>query len=374
MLKNYLGVINLDENEDRIKELTRHRPLASVPIAGRYRIIDFILSNMTNAGIENIGIFTKINSRSLMDHVSSGRPWDLNRKIEGLRIFNFSENNPVYDDIHNFAENMEYFTLSKQEYVIMSPSYNICNIDFVKLAKYHEESKNDITIVYKKVDDAAKHFYKCDVLNFDDQGRVLSVGENIGTFKEANICMEIYVMKKTLFTEIVYDCVRSGRFKKLKKAIYSSFDKYAIGAYEFTGYLQCINSLYSYYKANMEFLSPKVNKEIFYDQSPIYTKSKDESPTKYTKDSSVKNSIIASGCLIEGTVENCIISRKVHVKKGAVLKNCVLLQNCEIGENAKLTHVITDKHVKIEMGEELKGDKDIPLVVERQVYPLILGN
>jgi glucose-1-phosphate adenylyltransferase len=372
MLKNYLGVINLDENEDRINELTRHRPIASIPIAGRYRIIDFILSNMTNAGIENIGIFTKINSRSLMDHVGSGRPWDLNRKIEGLRIFNFSENNPVYDDIHNFAENMEYFTLSKQEYIIISPSYNICNIDFIKLAKHHEETNNDITIVYKKVDDAAKNFYKCDILNFDEDSKVLSVGENIGTFKEANISMEIYVMKKDLFMEIVWDCVRTGRFRKLKKAIYGSLNKFNVGAYEFTGYLHCINSLSSYYKANMEFLSPRVNKEIFYDQSPIYTKSKDESPTKYTKDSKVVNSIVASGCLIEGTVENCVISRKVHVKKGAVIRNCIVLQNCEIGENAKLTYIITDKHVKIEPGKELMGDKDIPLVMERQAYPLVL--
>lgn len=366
MLKNYMGIINLDENEDRIRELTRHRPLASVPIAGRYRIIDFILSNMTNAGIDNIGIFTKVNSRSLMDHLSNGRPWDLNRKIEGLRVFNFSENDPVYDDIHNFSNNMEYFTYSRQQYVIVAPSYMICNIDYHKLAKYHEDSENDITIVYKKVNDADRSFYKCDVLNIYNGDRIASVGENIGTYKEANICMETYVMKKELFIEIVYDCVRTGRCRKLKKAIYSSLDRYNVGAYEFMGYLKCVNSLYSYYKANMDFLNPRVNKEIFFDQSPIYTKTKDESPTKYTNDSHVVNSIVASGCVIEGYVENCVISRKVHIAKGAILKDCIILQNCEIGPNAKLSNIITDKYVKIEADKELKGDKDIPLVIERE--------
>lgn len=365
MLENYMGVINLDENEDRIRELTRQRPLASVPIAGRYRIIDFILSNMTNAGIENIGIFTKVNSRSLIDHISNGRPWDLNRKTDGLRVFNFTQNDPVYDDIHSFANNMEYFSLSKQENVIISPSNMICNIDFKKLVKHHVESENDITVVYKKVEDADENFYMASVLDIYNEDRVGSVGENLGTYKEANICMEMYVMKKGLFVEIVNNCIMTGRHKKIKGAIFASLEKYNVGAYEFRGYLKCINSLLSYYNANMDFLSTTVNKEIFYNQSPIYTKSKDESPTKYANGSRVVNSIVASGCVIEGTVEDCVISRKVYVAKGAVLKGCIIHQNCRIGENAKLSYIITEKNQVIEPGKELKGDRDIPLVVEK---------
>ena len=132
ILKKYMGIINLDENEGRINELTRTRPLASIPMAGRYRIIDFILSNMTNSGINNIGIFTKKKSRSLIDHLSNGRPWDLHRKIDGLRVFNFSDDDLYYDDVHIFANNIEFFKFSRQEYVLMAPSYMICNMDSVK--------------------------------------------------------------------------------------------------------------------------------------------------------------------------------------------------------------------------------------------------
>lgn len=364
MLKNYMGIINLDENEDRIKDLTRRRPLASIPIAGRYRIIDFILSNMTNAGIQNIGIFTKTSSRSLIDHLGDGRPWDLDRKYEGARVFNFSECDPVYDDVHVFGNNLEYFIQSKQENVILSSSHMICNLDFNEVIKYHEEAGNDITIVYKQVENADTSFYGCDVLDIEGMDRIIHVGENIGGYRKANICMEMYIMKKSIFMNLTYESIRTGRYKKIKKAIYETLESYKIGAYEHKGYLSCINSLYSYYTANMDFLDTRVSMELFF-KNPIYTKVKDESPTKYTKDSHVVNSIISSGCVIEGTVENSIISRRVHISKGAVLKNCIILQNCEICENARLYNIITDKRVVIEGGKELRGDKDIPLVIER---------
>lgn len=367
-MKNYLGVINLDENEDRIRDLTRTRPLASVPFSGRYRVIDFILSNMTNSGIENIGIFTKNKSRSLMDHLSNGRPWDLHRKRDGLRVFNFGDEDPVHDDIHNFAENLEYFKYSKQEYILLAPSYMICNIDFIAAAEFHERNNNDITIIYKKVNTADKSFIDCDVLNINEEGQVISVGENIGSTKEANICMEMFLMRKDLFVELVYEGIKTGKSRKIKKIIYRDIDKFKVMAYEFHGYLSCINSLESYYKSNMDLLNTRVSNELFYDKSPIYTKSKDESATKYTKDSVVTNSIIANGCYIEGHVENCIISRRVHVNKGAYLKDCILLQNCIIGPNAKLINVISEKGAYIPKGEELRGGRNFPLVIEKPKF------
>ena len=178
-MKNYVGIINLDEKEDQIRELTITRPLASVPLGGRYRIIDFILSNMTNAGIDNIGIFAKSASSSLMDHLSNGRPWDLHRKKDGLRFFNFGQTAPVDDDVHVFADNLDFFKYCKQEYILLAPSYMICNIDFVKAEEYHEQSGADGTIIYKKVNNANDHFYGCDLLNIEDE-RVVSVGKNFG--------------------------------------------------------------------------------------------------------------------------------------------------------------------------------------------------
>ncbi|MEQ8155706.1 MAG: glucose-1-phosphate adenylyltransferase subunit GlgD [Clostridiaceae bacterium] len=365
-MKDFIGIINLDEKEDRIREITRNRQLASVPMAGRYRIIDFILSNMTNSGISNIGIFTRNNSRSLVDHLNSGRPWDLNREKEGLRIFNFSHENPVYDDVHIFASNMEFFKLSKQEYVLMAPSYMICNINYDEAMNYHVESNADITIIYKKVNNADKNFINCNTLDISEDNKVVGIGENIGSQKEANISMEMILLKKDLFVELVYDCIKTGACRKVRTAIAERVKQLDVRAFEFTGNLSCISSMKAYFDANMELLNPKVNNELFMDNGPIYTKSKNEAPTKYTKDSDVTNSIIANGCYIEGTVENSIISRRVKISKGAVVRDCIILQNVEIGPKAVLDNVIIDKNVVIEKGEEIKGSKKFPLTIEKE--------
>ncbi|MCI1716913.1 MAG: glucose-1-phosphate adenylyltransferase subunit GlgD [Clostridium sp.] len=364
--ENFMGIINLDENEGNIRELTRNRPLASVPIGGRYRIIDFIMSNMTNSGIENIGIFTKIESRSLIDHISNGRPWDLNRKIEGLRVFNFTDRSPNFDDIYNFAKNMSYFKKSKEEYVIISPSYMVCNVDLDEAMKFHVKSKNDVTIIYKEVKNADTNYIHCETLNIDSSGRVASVGRNIGINSKANICMEMYMMSKSIFMDIVNECISIGSYRKVKCHIYNCLDSLKVGSFRFDGYLSCINSIKEYYRTNMELLKHNVMKELFSSERPIYTKTNDEVPARYSQWSDVKNSIVGNGCFIEGKVENSIISRRVTVSKNAVLENCIVLQNCNIGKGVKLQHVILDKNTSVKNGRELKGDEDMPIVIENQ--------
>lgn len=364
-MKNCIGIINLDENEDRMGELVRNRPLASVPIAGRYRVVDFILSNMTNSGIESIGIFTKNKSRSLMDHLTNGRPWDLHRKKDGLRVFNFGYVDPAYDDVHNFIENIEFLKHSRKEFVLVSSSYMICNIDYEKVLDFHEKNQNDVTIVYKKVNNANKAFLDCNTLNIDDNGFILSIGENIGREEHANISMEMFMMRADLFIEIVYESVKKGMYRKLKQFIRENLSSLKVKAYEYDGYLTCINSLSAYYNANMDLLKPKINNELFFENGPIYTKAKDECPTHYTESSNVTNSIIANGSYIEGNIENCIISRRVYVGAGTTLKNCIILQNTNIGDNVTLDRVITDKGVTIKDGENLIGYKDAPLVMKK---------
>jgi len=325
-MKDCLGIINLDENEEKILELTAHRLLGALPIAGRYRVIDFVLSNMTNSGIENIGIFTKNKSRSLVDHLTNGRPWDLNRKKDGLRVFNFGDFNPQYDDVHNFLDNIDFFEKSKREYVLLSPSYMVCNIDYNDLMKYHKESGNDVTVVYKNIKQHSEDkFVDCQVLNLNENSRVIGVGENIGLKSTTNISMEMYIMKTDLFIDIVYKSIKSGMHRKVKDYINANIDSLNVGAFEFTGYLACINSIKAYFDANSDFLNEKVNKELFYSKSPIYTKPKDECATQYTECSNVVNSIIANGSYIEGTVKNCVIGRKVYIGKDTVLENCVIL-------------------------------------------------
>ena len=364
MMKNCLGIINLDENKRRMDELVRHRTLAAVPLAARYRIIDFVLSNMSNSGIEDIGIFTENKSRSLVEHLTNGRPWDLNRKKDGLRVFNFGDNEPNVDDIHNFADNIKYIENSRKDYVIISPSYMICNINYREVMKYHIKSGNDITIVYKNVDNANKSFIKCETVNINEDNRGISIGENIGIEENANISMEMYIMKTDLFIEIIHECLKTGRYRKFKKYVENNLDKLVVGVYEFKGYLSCINSTKSYFDTNLELLNQNKYKELFHGDNPIVTKSKDEPPTQYTKNSLVTNSIIGNGSYIEGEVKNCIIGRRVIIQKGAKLENCIILDNSVIGTNVMMSNVVADKNSLIPGNRVVRGTEHNPVTIQ----------
>jgi len=361
-----MGILNLNENETNIISLTKNRPLASIPIAARYRVIDFALSNMVNSGLKNIGIFTQSKSRSLVDHLGSGKPWDLDRRLNGLFVFNFGIASTSLNDAEMLWNNMEYLYRSKEKNVILSPSYMIGNIDYTAAVKYHEGAQQDITVIYKNINTGIKNFLNCDVLNIDENNNVLSVGKNIGTYDSLNISMEMFIMKKDLLISLINKCIQTGSYCTIKDAIYKSISDLHVIAYEYKGYLQCINSISSYYKANMGLLNLKTTKELFFSNGPIYTKIKDEPPTKYDHKSKVKNSIIADGCIIEGVVENSIISRGVVVHSGAEIKNCIILQNCEIKESSKLHNVIMDKNVIIDAGKILNGDVEFPLVIEKR--------
>ena len=364
-MKDCLGIINLDENQSRMGEIVRNRTIASVPIGARYRIIDFVLSNMANSGIEGIGVFAPTKSRSLMNHLTSGRAWDLHRKKDGLRIFNFGDYEPYYDDVHNFLENIEFLEQSRKEYVLLSPSYMICNIDYNKVLEFHKKENNDITVVSKEVLDAKRKFIDCDILNTNSDNKVTSVGKNIGIENKARINMEMYIMKTSLFEKIIYESIKTGIYRKVKGYINSNLHKLNVGSYDFKGYLACVNSSKAYFDTNIEILNEKVNEELFYNENPIYTKSQDEPPTKYTDESNVTNSIIANGSYIEGEVENCIIGRRVIVGKGAKIKNCILLQNTKVEEGAIMDKVIVDKGTIINEREIIRGTFEYPVILQR---------
>jgi len=369
MLKNYIGILMLNEQEDNIKSLTKSRPIASIPIGGRYRIIDFVLSNMVNSGIHNIGIFTNTKSRSLVDHLGSGKPWDLDRKINGLFLFNLTSERAQLRDIDILSGNMEYIYRTKQEYVIISSSNMLCNMDYNEAAKYHEESGSDITIIYKKTNNGRRHYVNSNTLYINEENKVLSVGKNIGADDKLNISMEMFIMKKSSLITIVNKCIQTGYHNSIKAAIYNQVSKLNVNAYEFKGYLQCINSIKNYYKTSMDMLNSKITKELFYNKGLIYTKSKDEAPTKYFSGAKVNNALISNGCILKGKIEKSIISRRVIVHAGAVIKNCIIFQNCEIKKGCKLTNVIIDKNTIIPENTVLEGDEEFPVVIEKKFRP-----
>ncbi|MDZ5000265.1 glucose-1-phosphate adenylyltransferase subunit GlgD, partial [Clostridium perfringens] len=252
-----------------------------------------------------------------------------------------------------------------KEYVLISPSYMICNIDYNEVLRYHKKSQNDITIVHKDVNNSHGKFLDCEVLNIDDTNRVISVGENIGREKNAKISMEMYIMKTDLFINIIHECIKTGIHRKIKGYINSNLDRFRVGAFEFDGYLSCINSIKSYFDTNLDILNQNINKELFYNKKPIYTKSQDEPPTQYTEMSLVLNSIIANGSYIEGEVKNCIIGRRVFIGKGCKLENCVIMQNTIIGNDVVMNRVIADKGTVINENEIIRGTSNYPVTIQR---------
>ena len=361
-----MGIINVCENESDIRSLTTNRPIASIPFASRYRVIDFILSNMVNAGIRNVGVFAESKSGSLIDHVGTGKPWDLNRKIDGLYMFHQSLTGLMSNDSKLFKNNMEYIYKSRSENVILASSYMISNMDLSAAATFGEKSGADITVVYKSVLNADKDFMNCSTLNIEDENKIVGVSKNIGIAKKANICAEIFIMKKEILIDLLYRNLQSGNEMSFNSTIYNNIKRYNVLGYEFNGYMACINSIHSYYKANMEMLNQKITSELFFKNGNIYTKIKDEPPTRYFKGSAVSNCLIADGCIIEGTVNDSILARYVKIEKGAEVKNCIILQNCRIGAGAKLSNVILDKNGIIDRSMELKGSGEFPLVIEKR--------
>ena len=367
MIKDYMGIINLDENENEIRSLTTNRPIASIPIGSRYRVIDFMLSNIVNSGIKNVGIFSSTNSRSLTDHVGTGKAWDLNRKIDGLFLFNHGLCDFVNHDSKQLKNNMEYIYRSSSENVILASSYMVCNMDLTEVVEAHEASGADMTVVYTESDCADTEFINCYTLDVEKRsGRLKGVGKNIGFSKRENICMEIFLMKKEKLVDLIYKSARNINAGSFYNIIFNELYNLEIHAYRYQGFVFCINTISSYYRSNMKMLDADVSDALFRSDRPIYTKIKDEPPTLYVKGCRISNALIADGCVIRGTVENSVIGRYVEIEEGATVRNSIILQNIRIHRGAHLSNVIIDKNVDIDSGTELRGNERFPLVIEKK--------
>lgn len=370
-MKDVLGIVNLSDPEDQIKELTAVRPLAGIPFGGRYRVIDFLLSNMVNSGIRDVAIFTQGKSRSLMDHFGSGKSWDLDRKRGGLFVLNpiMNPNDVVQrrGDIENFKNHLDFLYASRARYVLISRSFMVANIDFKPVLKFHKDTGADITIIYRNMDNSVRRFIHCDSLNLDEEGNVLGIGKNLGKKKLYNISTEMYMMKKELLTDIIEEGIHMGDGDYLKQVLFNRIQELHVNAYGFDGYMACINSIENYFQANMDLLKPEVSRDLFFKHGLIYTKVKDEPPTKYSDTACVTNSLVANGCVIEGTVENSIVGRGVHVKKGAIIRNSIIMQNCYVDETASINYAILDKNVAISKKKMLFGNEGHPYVIKKGV-------
>jgi glucose-1-phosphate adenylyltransferase len=370
-MRDTMGIIYTGDSNVSLQELTLRRSVAALPFGGRYRVIDYTLSNMINSGIINVGLITQNNYHSLIDHLDSGKQWDLDRKSGGLFIlppYVSPDNTGWYrGEVEAYHSNMSYIRRSPQKTVVISGSSMVCNLTYDEAMEFHKDNQADITVIYKEDKKATKEeLSKHTLLRTDDQNRIWDIEVKPASPMSDKISMEMYIIDKRLFEYLVEESMARGQYDFNKDILIKNKDKLRILGYPYDGYLAKIDSVKSYFKHNLELLDPENFYELFHHAGPIYTKVKDEVPAKYGDDSKAENSLVADGCIIEGQAENCVLFRGVKIAKGAVVKNSIIMQDTEIQEKAVLENVILDKEVIIRKGRHLIGQECYPVVIRKK--------
>ena len=362
------GIVNCSSKNVWVEGLQDYRPIGAFSFLGRYRVIDFPISNLSNSGIDRIQVYVNSKPRSLTEHVGTGRHYNINSKSGMLQIL-FSEErsgNDIYNtDIAAYLENMECINRMHHPYVVIAPNYMIYTCDFSKLIDQHTESGADITLLYHTVDNARDHFLSCNILNLNKQKGVLSIEPNQGTAKNRSIFMDTYIMKKELFVDLVKKAKEMSSAFTLADIVNEECKELDVRGVAHRGYFASITDFQSYYDANMGLIDRQKANELFDPEWPIYTRTNNSSPTHYYKTANIKSSVIANGCMIEGTVENSIVGRGCIIKKGAVIKNSIISTDVEIGENVHVENQVVDKHSRLIRVKEVISDPEHPGYIKR---------
>ena len=356
-----VGVIFSNIHDENIPELSRQRTMGSLPYGGRYRLIDFALSNLVNSGITTVGIITKNNYQSLMDHLGSGKDWDLARKYGGLVLLPpFGANDGLYKNrLEALKGIMGFLTRRTEDYVVLCDCDGVYRMDFSKVIDYHEAKHADITLVCHSEEIENASDYVTIVANEEGRVTALKTQVNVKAKGNAKFYSNIMVIGRSYLINVLNDAISRNYKSFHEDVIMANIKGLNIYAYDFDGYHATIDSFVSYFKHNMELLNKDIRDELF-GARDIYTKVRDSAPSKYGDDSKVVNSLISDGCVVEGTVENSILFRGVHVGKGTVVRNSIIMQDTEIGNEASLNCVITDKNVSIRDRRVLSGCEEQP--------------
>lgn len=367
MFEKCLGIISFDDVGGKFGPLCKNRPAYMLPFAGRYRLVDFTLSNMINYGLRTIALFTGKKARSTLNHLGDGKPWELNRRMSGLSIFPplFDDEKRRVGDIYQYYTTIDFLENFKGDYIFIVNPNVLAKVNLKEAFNHFRKTDADITIVYKKQNNDDDCYINVDKLIIDREGGFLNVGTNLGLEPQFNLFMHMYFIKKDVFLQIIRAGMETGEDIYLKQAIINDKDKYNINSYEFEGHVEYIKGIRAYYNANMNLLKNNIFTELFLEGGTILTKTKDEPSTFYTSDSRVKNSLIANGCIIEGEVENSILFRGVKVGKNAVVKDSIIMQKSVIEDDTVITNAILDKNVTVKKGVNMAGTKSNPYIVEK---------
>ncbi len=376
-MKDVMGIVYTSKDDLTLRELTSQRAVAAVPVAGRYRIIDFVISNFVTSNIRNVGIICQKNYQSLMDHLGSGKEWDLHTRNNGLFIlppFLTRENGGEYAGILDaLRANFDYLRRSTQEYAILTSCDYVMNTSLEPMIAQHIRTGADITMMYQKVTPGLTEFSASSrnnhvYLDVTENGVIRDLEINPNAASNENMSLNVVMIKRTLLIYLVDQAISQGLHDLegdvLRPAVRAGSMK--IMGYEEKSYYRRVETIRGYFNLNMDLLNEEVFNEVF-GKLPIYTKTRDSVPTIYRENARISNSLIADGCVIDGDVEGSIISRGVVIGTGAKLKNCVILQDCYIEDGVELENVIFDKAVTIRKGERLVGPNQYPIVIGKNV-------
>ena len=363
---NVLGLVFANMHDTTLGDMTKNRTMGSVMFGGRYRLIDFPLSNMVNSGISEVGVITKSNYQSLLDHLGSAREWDLARKKGGLYIlppFGNVESTLYRGRIEALYGAMSFIKHSRAKYVILSDCDVVTNIDYKPIVAAHIESGADITAVAHTGVYSSDDIKTSTVFNVDADKNVTSVLINPDISGTCTTSLNVFVMSMDFLIETVNDAMARGNVSFERNILQEKCRELKIKIYEYDNYFSKLNSPESYFKSNMALLEPENARKLVVPKRSIYTTVSDNAPVMYDLDSKVSNSLVADGCIIEGEVENSVLFRGVKVGKGAKVKNCILMQGTVVGDNAELNYLITDKNVSICENHILTSSPQYPMYV-----------
>ena len=358
-----IGLISANYAIEGFDTLVRERPPVSLPFGGRYRLLDFALSNMVNSRVKTVGLVTPPYYRSIMDHIGAGKEWDMDRKEGGLFIlpgtafgFRDPDSRFLFRDI---LHNMSYFRQGDGDYILVTTGTLVANIDYQPMIEEHELSGRSITFLYRKCSAGEKHRGYYLTLNTAGEVTGLTMAD-----EGENLFLNSFIIEKSLLLRLARDYSAMG-YMDLLAILGGILPDLRIGTHRFDGYVAFMNGVVDYYRASMDLLRRDVRQELFSRERQIRTKIHDTPPALYVPGSQVSNSLMTAGSIIEGTVENSVLFRNVRVERGAVVKNCVLMEGCVIRSGARLENAVCDKYVELSAGKTILGTVDRPCVLPK---------
>ena len=363
-----VGIILAGGNNHRMRELSNKRAIAAMPIAGSYRSIDFTLSNMTNSSIQKVAVLTQYNARSLNEHLSSSKWWDFGRKQGGLYVFTptiTKENSFWYQGTADaIYQNLDWLKKCHEPYVVIASGDGVYKLDYNKVLEYHIEKKADITVVCKEMPRGAD-LTRFGVLRMNEECRIEEYEEKPMVSNSNLVSTGIYVIRRRQLIEMVERCAQEDRYDLVKDILIRYKNLKRIYGYKMKDYWSNIASVESYYQTNMDFLKPEVRGYFFRQYPDIYSKIDDLPPAKYNPGSCVKNSLVSSGCIINGYVENSILFKKTFVGENCVIKNSIILNDVYLGDNTHIENCIVESRDTIRANSYYVGEDGVKIVIEK---------